>query len=92
MAELNSASIPMDSKIKLEPNSALDIIPAFTRLFQSIIGSLIYIALGTRPDIAYSVICLARYAANPTIDHMTMAKWILRYLKLTINQGIIYSN
>ena len=85
MAESNPASIPMDSKIKLEPNSALDITLAFTRLFQSIIGLLIYIALGTRPDIAYSVICLARYAANPTTDYMTTAKRILHYLKSIIN-------
>ena len=48
--------------------------------------------LGTRPDIAYSVIKLARFASNPSSIHITSIKRILRYLKGTKNYGITYSS
>ncbi len=80
---------PMDSNIKLEPNKEQankeDI-----KLFQMLIGSLLYIILGTRLDIAFSVIKLARYASNPSRVHFTAIKRIYRYLKGTINYGITY--
>ena len=37
--------------------------------FQQVIGSLLYIMLGTRPDIAYAVTKLSQYTANPSKDH-----------------------
>jgi len=80
----------MDSKLKIVPNTEIatkeDI-----RLFQGIIGSLLYIVLGTRPDIAYSTIKLARYASNPSKEHFTAIKKILRYLKGTIDYSITYT-
>ena len=33
--------------------------------YQSLIGSLMYAMLGTRPDIAYAVGALSKFAANP---------------------------
>ena len=80
----------MDSKVKLAPNrlaaSIIDI-----KLFQSIIGCLLYITLGIRPDISYLVIKLARFAANPAPEHIIAAKRVLRYLKATIDYKINYS-
>src|SRR5260370_597954 len=37
--------------------------------FQSLIGSLLYVQIGTRPDISFAVSRLAQYAANPTPLH-----------------------
>lgn len=34
--------------------------------YQSIIGSLLYLMIGTRPDIAFAVTKLAQFAANPS--------------------------
>ena len=48
--------------------------------FQQIIGSLLYIMLGTRPDIAFAVTQLASHAANPSQDHYNKALYICRYL------------
>jgi hypothetical protein len=39
--------------------------------FQTVIGSLLYLMLGTRPDIAFAVTKLAQHAANPTKEHLT---------------------
>ena len=48
--------------------------------FQSVIGSLLYIMLGTRPDIAYAVTKMSQFAANPSCEHLDKALYICRYL------------
>ena len=47
--------------------------------------------MATRPDIAYSVILLARFASNPSLEHKDAINNIFNYLSKTINLGIIYS-
>ena len=89
MESSNPVFTPMDSRTKLEPYKE-EASKNFIKLFQSIIGSLLYITLGTRPDIAYATIKLARYASNPSPIHITSAKRILRYLKATKDYGITY--
>ena len=51
--------------------------PHLRTLFQQIIGSLLYIMLGTRPDIAFGVTKLAQFTANPSKEHLDKAKYIL---------------
>ena len=41
--------------------------------YQSIIGSLMYAAIGTRPDIVYAVMALSKYSADPRIVHLEAA-------------------
>jgi len=55
-----------------------------------LIGSLLYIMLGTRVDIAFAVIKLARYASNPSNIHFTAVKRVFKYLKGTKDYGITY--
>ncbi|MCI19204.1 copia-type polyprotein, partial [Trifolium medium] len=42
------------------------------------------------PDLAFSVCLIARYMERPTEMHLAAAKRILRYLKSTMNLGILY--
>jgi hypothetical protein len=35
------------------------------KLYQQIIGSLLYIQIGTCPDISFTISCLVQYALNP---------------------------
>lgn len=58
--------------------------------YRELIGSLMYLAIATRPDIAHAVGIVSRYLENPTVVHETAAKRILRYLKGTINHGIYF--
>ena len=51
--------------------------------YQSIVGSLMYGALLTRPDLSHAVGQLARFAANPTKEHEAAAERVLRYLSGT---------
>src|ERR1700685_4095028 len=46
--------------------------------FQSVIGSLLYIMLGTRPDIAYAVTKLSQFSVNPSREHFDKALYICR--------------
>ena len=60
--------------------------------YQSLVGSLLYAAIATRPDISYSVGVVARYCANPNQSHLTAAKRVLRYLKGTMSYGLVFNN
>ncbi|KAK6121016.1 hypothetical protein DH2020_045235 [Rehmannia glutinosa] len=58
-------------------------------LYKSLVGSLRYLTC-TRPDILYTTGLISRYMENPTTTHMKVAKRILRYLKGTINVGLVF--
>jgi len=62
------------------------------RQYQAAIRSLIYLMLGTRPDLSYSVNKLAQYCANPTERHWKGIKRILRFIKGTINMMLQLGN
>jgi hypothetical protein len=64
--------------------------PVLQSQSQQVIGSLLYIILGTRPDIAFAVTKLAQQSANPTKDHLSKAKHILAYLNSTCNYMLDY--
>ncbi|KAI3826394.1 hypothetical protein L1987_00442 [Smallanthus sonchifolius] len=51
--------------------------------YASVVGSLMYAQVCTRPDIAYIAGMLGRYQTNPGLDHWKAAKKVLRYLKGT---------
>ena len=60
------------------------------RPYRSIVGELMYIAIGTRPDIMYAVSHLSRFGANPGQMHWNALKHLLRYLKGTIDIKLVY--
>jgi len=59
--------------------------------YASLIGALMYAAIGTRPDIAFAVGALSRFLSNPGRRHWAEAKHVLSYLKGTSNYAICYS-
>lgn len=58
--------------------------------YQSLISSLIYIALNTRLDILHSVCKLSQRNTDPHTEHLAATKRILRYLSSTQNKQLIY--
>ena len=60
------------------------------RSYQSIIGSLLYLMIGTRPNIAYAVTKLVQFTANPSQEHLNSAKYICCYLAGTKDYSIVY--
>lgn len=57
--------------------------------FLSVIGSLSYLAVGTRLDLSYLVNFLTRYAKEPQEAHWLALRHLLRYLRNTAAMGII---
>jgi hypothetical protein len=53
------------------------------RDFQSLAGSLLWVARCTRPDIVFAVHCITRKTHAPTTKDYQVAKRIMRYLKGT---------
>nr|CCA19616.1 putative polyprotein [Albugo laibachii Nc14] len=61
-----------------------------SRPYRSLVGSLLYVATGTRPDIAFAVCQLSRHLEQPSEQHWNAAIRVLRYLKSTATKGICY--
>nr|GEY48941.1 retrovirus-related Pol polyprotein from transposon TNT 1-94 [Tanacetum cinerariifolium] len=58
--------------------------------YANAVGSLMYLMVCTRPDIAYAVSVVSRYLTNPGKNHWEAVKWILKYLRGTANVGLVY--
>ena len=46
-------------------------------------GSITYLAIQTRTDIAFACSLLSRFLTNPSADHLNAADYLLRYIKGT---------
>ena len=60
-------------------------------LYRTIVGKLMYAMVGSRPDLAFALSILGRYAAAPDSYHMSLAKRVLKYVKGTITYKLYYS-
>lgn len=89
MQECNPVSSPIDPNHRLmtaeegEPRTNVT-------TFQQIIGSIMYLVSGTRPDLAYTITHLSQFNSDPTQAHLNTAKRVLRYLKGTRNLKLHY--
>ena len=80
-------SIPMESGLKLSIKQCPHMPEEIERMkrvpYKEGIGSLLYAALATRPDIAFASSILGQFAQNPGRIHWEALKRIMRYLKGT---------
>ncbi|CAK9821285.1 Retrovirus-related Pol polyprotein from transposon TNT 1-94 [Anthophora retusa] len=58
--------------------------------YQELLGSLMYVAIGTRPDISYAISRLSQYNQEPRVMHLTAVKRVYRYLKGTRDYKLQY--
>ena len=58
--------------------------------YASVVGSLMYAQICTRPDISFAVGMLGKYQSNPGLDHWKAAKKVLRYLQGTKEYMLTY--
>jgi hypothetical protein len=80
-----SSPIPYDPSViwrknKNEPTDQLR--------YSQIIGSLMYLASATRPDISFAVSKLIMFMSNPGIDHWHAFERVMRYLYDTMSYEI----
>ena len=89
MGNCNSVSTPMETGLKLCKRSD-KASPQEIHQYQKLMGCLEYAAIATRPDITFSVHRLAQFASNPDNNHLNAAKRILRYLKGSMEYGLVF--
>eukprot|EP00961_Rhodomonas_salina_P255316 3450595-Rhodomonas_salina.1 len=91
LENVTPASEPMPAKFKVV-ESDLDSKPSLEtlHLYRSLVGTIMFCAVWTRPDIAYSVNVLAWFMNSPSPKLIKAAKQVLRYLKGTLTMGITF--
>ena len=92
MMDSNPNATPADTKIKLTKNVNSDgTVGVIANVpYREAIGSLMYLAIGTRPDLAFIVSQLSQFLDAPSESHWTAVKRVFRYIKGTLNKGIVY--
>lgn len=55
------------------------------------VGSIMYLAVSTRPDLAHGVGVLGRFSSNPGMQHWQAVKHMLRYIKGTLDMKLTYA-
>lgn len=94
MTNCNTVSTPFDLNQRLtkemSPKSAEEAERMEKVPFRELVGGLQFLAQGTRPDISYAVSAVSSFSSNPGEAHWTAAKRILRYLKGTKDQKLVY--
>ena len=78
---------PYDPNIHLVKNNGE---PVSQLKYSQLIGSLLYIANKSRPDISYAISRLSRYTHNPSEIHWIALKRVFRYLRGTLDYALFY--
>lgn len=60
--------------------------------YRSIVGSLVYLAVCTRPNISFVTSVSSKQLHAPTLQHLSMAKQVAWYIANTRNQSIYFSS
>ena len=89
MSDCNAALTPATQTPAQTTDTLLD--DTQSRRYRELVGSLMYLATATRPDITYAVTQLSKHMMTPTHTHWTAAKHVLRYLKGNV-RTLTYSN
>ena len=89
MKDAKPIATPVNTSIKLIKAKEGDEL-ADMALYQSAVGSLQYLATMTRPDISFAVSNVGKFSSQPTKEHWTAVKRIIRYLKGTQDYGLLY--
>nr|GEW05833.1 ribonuclease H-like domain-containing protein [Tanacetum cinerariifolium] len=85
MQHCNPCKTPVDTKSKLSSDGDPVNNPTF---YRSLAGALQYLTF-TRPDISYAVEQICLYMHDPRDPHFTALKRILRYVRGTLDHGLL---
>jgi hypothetical protein len=94
LSDVKAAKTPMSPGYKLTkqgcPKTPEEQALASRRPYRELIGSLMYLMVCTRPDIAYAISQLSRYCSNHGTEHWNALLQVIRYIKGTKSVGITY--
>ena len=83
--DCNPITYPLDKNYQIDKvtTNADNLNEVNVKLHQQMVRSLMYTVIGTRPNIAFTVICLSQFWTKPTKKHFGIIKHIFQYLKGT---------
>lgn len=84
MRESKIKSVPISTSVKFEQGTDDNLLDTEAYKYSELVSSLLYLSVGTRPDISQAVGVLARHMARPSMEHWTAAKGVLRYIACTL--------
>lgn len=87
MDDCKPVSTPIESRLKLHKGTEEE---RTSQPYRELIGCLTYACLTTRPDLAAAVNFLSQYQSCPNEAHWKHLKRILRYIKGTLDVGLVY--
>jgi hypothetical protein len=92
--DMKPSSIPIDPAVPLSksqsPSKLEDIAKMRNIPYREAVGSLMYAAMGTRPDIAFATSTVAQFSENPGWVHWEAVKRIFKYLLGTKKLELTY--
>jgi hypothetical protein len=86
MESANSVRTPLPTNALHQVE--LESTPFDAAVMQKAMGYINYLAIHSRPDIAFATNLLSRYSSRPTQHHWSLVKHLLRYIKGTMKFGI----
>lgn len=92
MSDAKSSQTPIGAHFKLssvkddEERIDTEVIP-----YSSAVGSMMYAMVGSRPDLAYGIGLVSRFMSKPGQMHWEAVKWLLRYIKGSLNLELMYT-
>ncbi|XP_058240034.1 uncharacterized protein LOC131348861 [Hemibagrus wyckioides] len=89
MHDASPDATPSDANVKLKKNDGVSK-PVNSSTYQSMVGSLLYAAMATRPDIAQAVSVVSKFNAISSAAYLTAVKRIIRFLKANLNLALKY--
>ena len=89
LEDAKPVSTPADPNVKICKDDGVSKAVDSTT-YQSMVGSVLYASIATRPDISQAVAVVSRYSSNPSEAHLTAVKRVLRYLKGTLDITLKY--
>ena len=94
MEKDKAVSTPVATHFKLSskqsPSNEVEKLDMQQVPYTSVVGSLMYAMICTRPDITHVVGTISRFLSNPGREHWNAEKWILRYLHGVVDMRLCF--
>lgn len=88
--QANPSNTPIKESIIMQPRTESQATVAEIKKYQQMTGSLMFLMVEMRPDIAFAMALVAHFSKNLSHQHTKAIKTILKYLKGFRERGITY--